>query len=435
MKFSDAFHVIAKPIGPICNMDCKYCFYLEKENLYPGKKNWSMSDSVLESFIRQYIQTQSVPQINFTWQGGEPTLLGVEFFKKAVQLQKKYSDGRTINNSLQTNGVLLDNEWCGLFKENNFLIGLSIDGPEELHDHYRVFKGNQPSFKKVMNGLELLKKHNVEFNTLTCVNRVNSYEPLAVYNFLKSIGSTFLQLIPIVERKTVTTGKTKLELVSPEFSGEAEVTDWSVEPEQYGRFLTSIFDEWVRKDVGNIFVQMFEVSLESWFGKPQSLCVFRETCGTAMAVEHNGDLYSCDHYVYPENKLGNIIETGISSLVDSPQEFQFGMNKRNLLPRYCLECEVRFACNGECPKHRFQRTPEGEEGLNYLCAGYKLFFNHVAPYMRYMANELKQHRSPTTVMKWSMEKDSGFPNHDIGRNDDCPCGSGKKYKKCCGDYS
>lgn len=434
MKFSNAFHVIAKPIGPICNMDCTYCFYLEKENLYPNTKQWRMNEKVLESFIKQYIQTQAVPQISFTWQGGEPTLLGMEFFKKAVELQKIYADGKTIINSFQTNGVLITDEWCEFFKENDFLIGLSIDGPEDLHNNYRVFKGNQPSFNKVMNGVELLKKHHVEFNTLTCINRANSYEPLKVYNFLKEIGSTFLQFIPIVERKADLNGSNVLELISPNFSGKTAVTEWSVEPEQYGRFLTSIFNEWVHKDVGNIFIQIFEVALESWYGKQQSLCVFRETCGTAMAIEHNGDLFSCDHYVYPENKLGNIIESGLASLVDSPGQFQFGMNKKDLLPQYCLDCEVRFACNGECPKHRFIKTPDGEDGLNYLCAGYKIFFTHVAPYMHYMANEIKQKKSALSVMMWAVEKEKGFPSYKIGRNDDCPCGSGKKYKKCCGSF-
>lgn len=433
MKFSDAFHIIAKPNGPLCNLDCKYCFYLEKEKLFPGNKNWAMPDSVLESFIKQYIETQSVSEINFTWQGGEPTLLGLDFFKKVVELQKKYSDGKKILNSLQTNGVTLNDNWCEFFVENNFLIGLSIDGPREMHDYYRVYKGGQASFNKVIAGLEFLKKHNVEFNTLTCVTKKNSYYPLEVYSFLKEIGSNFLQFIPIVERKAAVKNEKDLELISPDYNGTAEVTDWSVEPFQYGKFLTAIFDEWVKKDVGQYFVQIFDVALESWYGMPQSLCVFRETCGTALAIEHNGDLFSCDHYVYPENKLGNIIETALETLVDSSQQKQFGMNKRDTLPKYCCECEVRFACNGECPKHRFIKTPEGEYGLNYLCAGYKLFFNHVAPYMRFMTNELKNNRPPANVMKWAIEKEKGFPSYNVGRNDDCPCGSGKKYKKCCGE--
>ncbi len=433
MKFSDAFHIITKPNGPLCNLDCKYCFYLEKEKLFPGNKNWAMPDNVLESFIKQYIETQSVPEINFTWQGGEPTLLGLDFFRKVVELQKKYSNGKKILNSLQTNGVTLNDNWCEFFVENNFLIGLSIDGPREMHDYYRVYKGGQASFDKVIVGLEYLKKHNVEFNTLTCVTRKNSYYPLEVYSFLKEIGSNFLQFIPIVERKAVVKNEKDLELISPAYSGIAEATDWSVEPLQYGKFLTAIFDEWVKNDVGRIFVQIFDVALESWYGIPQSLCVFREICGTAMAIEHNGDLFSCDHYVYPENKLGNIIETALETLVNSPSEIQFGMNKREALPKYCRECAVRFACNGECPKHRFIKTPEGEDGLNYLCAGYKLFFNHVAPYMRFMANELRNKRPPANVMEWAMEKEKGFPSYNVGRNDNCPCGSGKKYKKCCGE--
>jgi uncharacterized protein len=432
MKYSDAFHIIAKPIGPLCNLDCKYCFYLEKEKMYPDTRNWAMSDEVLESFIKQYIETQSVPEINFTWQGGEPTLLGIEYFEKVIKLQKKYANGKKINNSLQTNGVTLNDQWCELFLENEFLIGLSIDGPEEMHDYYRVYKGGQASFNKVVEGLELLKRHKVEFNTLTCVTRKNSYYPLEVYNFLKEIGSNYIQFIPIVERSTKLPNYDNSKLISPSFESSAEVTEWSVESLQYGKFLAFLFDEWVKKDVGEYFIQMFEVALESWYGKTQSLCVFRETCGTAMAIEHNGDLFSCDHFVYPENKLGNIVNKHLALLVDSPQEVQFGENKRNKLPQYCINCEVRFACNGECPKNRFIKTPDGQEGLNYLCAGYKHFFNHVAPYMRFMANELKKGHSPVSVMDWAVEKQMGFPSLSVGRNDNCPCGSGKKYKKCCG---
>lgn len=434
MKFSDAFHIIAKPIGPLCNLDCKYCFYLEKEKMYPDTKDWAMSDKILESFIKQYIETQSVQDINFTWQGGEPTLLGVEYFKKVIELQKKYSNGKKISNSLQTNGVTLNDQWCEFFLENEFLIGLSIDGPKEMHDYYRIYKGGQASFDKVVKGLELLKKHKVEFNTLTCVTSKNSYHPIEVYSFLKEIGSNYIQFIPIVERSTNLANSNNLKLISPSFEGSAEVTDWSVDSLQYGKFLSTIFDEWIKKDVGEYFIQMFEVSLESWYGKKQSLCVFRETCGTAMAIEHNGDLFSCDHFVYPENKLGNILNKHLDSLVDSSQEIQFGENKRKELPQYCIDCDVRFACNGECPKNRFIKTPDGEEGLNYLCAGYKYFFNHVAPYMRFMANELKNNHSPVSVMDWAVEKGKGFPSMKIGRNDDCPCGSGKKYKKCCGSY-
>ncbi len=429
-----AFHIMTKPVGPICNLDCKYCFYLEKENLYPGKTDWAMPDEVLESYIRQTIEAQSVPVISFAWQGGEPTLLGVDYFEKVVAFQKKYAGGKRIENALQTNGVLLDDRWGEFLAVNKFLVGLSIDGPRELHDRYRVDKGGQPTFDRVTRGLGTLKKHGVEFNTLTVVQRHNSYHPLKLYRFLKEVGSGFMQFIPCVERIAEPAKPRGLVLISPGSAERARVTEWSVEPEQYGRFLSVIFDEWVRNDVGRIFVQLFDVALESWMGLEASLCVFREACGAAMAIEHNGDLYSCDHYVYPENKLGNILEHALESLVNSPQQRKFGLDKRDTLPRYCRECEVRFACNGECPKHRFIRTPDGEEGLNYLCAGYKIFFKHIDPYMQFMAEELRQGRPPANVMGWTRQRDVGesAPKRP-GRNDPCPCGSGKKYKKCCGN--
>lgn len=425
-----AFHVLAKPIGPICNMDCTYCFYLEKENLYPTQNNWAMNDEVLENFVKQYIEAQQIQTINFTWQGGEPTLLGLDFFKKTIALQKKYSNGKTVSNSFQTNGILLNDDWCEFFIENNFLIGLSIDGPEDIQNKYRYFKGGQPSFEKVIKSIDLLKKHKVEFNTLTCVNKYNSYYALETYNFLKEAGSGFMQFIPIVERKS-NSSENNLILISPNSKSEATVTEWSVEPMKYGKFLTEIFDEWVRKDVGKYFVQMFDVALESWYGAPQSLCVFNETCGSAMAIEHTGDLYSCDHYVYPENKLGNIVGENITKLVTKIEQQKFGEDKKSLLPKYCLECDVRFACNGECPKNRFIKTPDGEDGLNYLCEGYKYFFNHVDIYMKFMASELANKRAPANVMKWIKEKDKGFPALKVERNQKCPCGSGKKFENCC----
>lgn len=421
---------MAKPIGPICNLDCKYCFYLEKENLY-GTSDFKMQTDVLEEFIKQKVEATNAPLVNFAWQGGEPTLLGVEYFRKVTELQQKYADGKKIENTFQTNGALLSDEWCEFFAENDFLIGFSIDGPEELHDKYRVNKGNKPTFNSVIKGLEYLKKHQVDFNTLTVVHDYNSKYPLEVYNFLKEIGSGFMQFIPIVERCAKESNERDLTLVSPDYEGEAQVTEWSVAPEDYGDFLIRIFDEWVREDVGKYFVQMFDVALESWYGKQPSLCVFRETCGDAMAIEHNGDLYSCDHYVYPENKLGSIMTEHLSKLVESPQQTKFGQDKLDTLPQYCINCEVRFACNGECPKHRFTKTPDGEEGLNYLCAGYKKFFNHVDPYMRIMADEIRNRRDPAHVMNWVREKDKGFPSFNVGRNDECPCGSGEKYKKCC----
>lgn len=395
-----SFHVMAKPTGPICNLDCKYCFYLEKEKLYPDKHSWAMSEEVLESYIRQYIQAQAAPTITFAWQGGEPTLLGIEFFRKVVEFEEKYAGGKKINNVFQTNGVLLNDSWGEFFAENNFLLGLSIDGPRELHDCYRVNKGGKPTFDSVMAGIGYLKKHGVEFNTLTVVNRRTSYHPLDVYRFLREVGSGYMQFIPIVERVASAPGPDGLHLIAPTWQSSAEVSQWSVEALQFGKFLCAIFDEWVRRDVGRYFVQVFDVALESWYGMPQGLCVFRETCGGALAIEHNGDLYSCDHFVYPENKLGNIMESPLQSLVGSVQQRRFGVDKRNSLPRYCRECEVRFACNGECPKHRFLKTPDGEPGLNYLCAGYKLFFNHVGPYMEFMASELQNGGAPANVMTW-----------------------------------
>lgn len=399
-KKSEGYHVMAKPVGPICNLDCRYCFYLEKENLYGQKRDWAMPDDVLESYIRQYIDAHDSPELSFAWQGGEPTLLGVEYFRKIVSIQNKFANGKRIGNAFQTNGVLLDDEWGEFLAKNDFLIGLSVDGPAELHDYYRVDKGGAPSFDRVMRGLRYLKKHAVKFNTLTVVNRQNSQHPLRVYRFLKGIGSQFMQFIPVVERVAKAANPDGLVLISPTDTHAAEVADWSVEPLQYGKFLCSIFDEWVRNDVGTHFVQIFDVALETWLGMEASLCVFRPTCGSAMALEHNGDLYSCDHYVYPENKLGNIMESPLESLAASAQQRRFGLDKRDTLPQYCRECDVRFACNGECPKHRFISTPGGEPGLNYLCAGYKVFFHHIDGCMKFMANELRYERAPANVMNW-----------------------------------
>lgn len=387
-------------MGAICNLDCNYCFYLEKENLYPRKTSWQMTEEVLDSYIRQYIQSQNTPVVTFSWQGGEPTLLGLDYFRHIVELEEKYAGGKQIENTVQTNGTLLDDRWCEFLAENQFLAGLSIDGPEELHDCYRVDKGGQPTFWKVMRGIDLLKKHGVDFNTLTVVHKRNSHHPLEVYRFLKEAGSAFMQFIPVVERVVGRPNSDGLVLVSSVHEGEVPVSEWSVESIQYGRFLCSIFDEWIRNDVGKYFVQIFDVALESWLGLEPSLCVFKRTCGQALAMEHNGDLYSCDHFVYPENKLGNIMEQPMVRLYGSPGQAKFAATKHDRLPDYCRRCEVRFACNGECPKHRFLRTPEGEAGLNYLCAGYKLFFHHIDSAMRFMAHELCEGRPPANVMTW-----------------------------------
>ncbi|MGB6303055.1 MAG: anaerobic sulfatase maturase, partial [Acidobacteriaceae bacterium] len=376
---------------------------------------------------------QNTDVLHFAWQGGEPTLLGVDYFRNVVALQAKHANGKRIENAFQTNGVLLNDDWGDFFAENNFLIGISIDGPKQLHDAYRVDKGGQQTFDRVMRGVGFLKKYSVAFNTLTTVHRKNSYNPLDVYRFLRESGSGYMQFIPIVERISTHTTQDGMVLVSPSFSDRARVSDWSVEPVQFGRFLSTIFDEWVRHDVGKTFVQLFDVSLEMWLGMEASLCIFRKTCGSALAVEHNGDLYSCDHFVYPENRLGNIMQQALGEMVESPQQIQFGQAKNDTLPNYCRQCEVRFACNGECPKHRFSTTPDGETGLNYLCAGYKKFFTHIDPYMQFMAAQLRQQRAPANVMEWVRMQDaaaveSGRP----GRNDPCPCGSGKKFKRCCG---
>jgi len=388
-------------VGPLCNLDCHYCFYLEKEKLYPGTSRWAMSPQMLEEYIRQYIAAQDVPVVSFTWQGGEPTLLGLDFFRRAVELQRKHSLGKQIENAFQTNAVLIDQHWSDFLAQERFLVGVSIDGPKHLHDHYRIYKGGRGSFDDTLRGLECLKQRGVDFNTLTVVNRRNSEYPLEVYRFLKEIGSKYMQFLPVVERKAKQTTPDGLHLVSPTYEGDAEVTEWSVEAYTYGQFLCTVFDEWVQHDVARYFVQIFDVSLENWLGLTPALCVFRETCGSALAIEHNGDLYSCDHFVYPQHRLGNILEQPMEWLVNSRQQVAFGNAKRDCLPQYCQNCEVRFACHGECPKHRFILTPDGEPGLNYLCAGYKLFFNHIRPYMDFMAAELRVRRPAANVMAFA----------------------------------
>ncbi|MDA1192828.1 MAG: anaerobic sulfatase maturase, partial [Candidatus Poribacteria bacterium] len=409
---ASAFHIMTKPIGPICNLDCKYCYYLEKEHLYPPRHSFRMEVEVLEQYVKQYIAAQSGPEIAFAWQGGEPTLLGLHFFEKVVELQQKYCpDGGKITNALQTNGTLLDERWCKLFRENDFLIGLSIDGPRELHDKYRVDKGGKPTFDQVFAAMKLMQAENVEFNTLTTVHRANSRQPLEVYRFLRDNGSKFMQFIPIVERVGVG-GRDDglLWLAPPPHLQDAEDDDypmmpWSVKSRDYGDFLVVIFDEWVRNDVGNVHVQLFEVQLGIWMGLPASLCVFTETCGSALAMEHNGDLYSCDHYVYDDYKLGNIMDTPMEQLARSDRQKQFGLDKRDTLPQYCRDCDVKFACNGECPKHRFIKTPDGEPGLNYLCAGYKRFFRHIDPYMKSMAQLVHSRRPAAEIMPMVRQRD------------------------------
>ncbi len=396
-----SFQVMAKPIGSVCNLNCTYCYYLEKQKLYPKAKDFRMDDALLESFVKQYIESQEVPIVNFVWQGGEPTILGLSFYQKAIAFQKKYAGQKKIENSLQTNGTLLDDAWCQFFKEHNFLIGVSIDGPKEIHDRHRPTKAGGISFDKVIAGIHLLKKHKVEFNTLSVVHNDNVHYPLEIYRFLKDIGSGFIQFIPIVERNTKYIRDDELTLIGPNSQLEASVSEWSVKPEDYGKFLITIFDEWVRNDVGRYFVQIFDVTLANWVGEKPGLCVFSESCGDAVVLEHNGDVYSCDHFVYPQYKLGNIRETSLRTLTQSANQYAFGKNKLVKLPNYCIKCDYRFACLGECPKHRFETTPDGEYGLNYLCSAYKEFFSHVHPYMQFMGDELAQKRPPSNVMHWA----------------------------------
>jgi uncharacterized protein len=431
LKKPNAFHVMLKPAGPSCNLNCTYCYYLEKNKLYPGRKEFRMSEELLENFIKQFIEAHEIPVITFTWQGGEPTLMGLDFFKKAIEFQKKYSGGKKIENAFQTNGTRLNDDWCKFFTDNNILIGISIDGSEHNHDHYRKTFSGEPTFKRVMKGIEMLHKNKVEFNTLSVVNDYNVHYASETYRFLKKIGSGFMQFLPVVERTSESGDENRLKLVAP-IHGNANVSSWSVGSKDFGKFLITIFDEWVRNDVARYYVQIFDATLANYVGENPGLCVFNDTCGDAMVMEHNGDLFSCDHFVYPEYLLGNIIQTPLIELAKSHRQFDFGIDKRNKLPRYCLQCDVRYACHGECPKHRFILTPDGKPGLNYLCEGYKLFFKHIEPYMEYMAKELKNKRAPANVMNWIKNKESQIVKPSVPeRNDPCPCGSGKKFKNCC----
>jgi uncharacterized protein len=400
-----------------------------------------MVDDVLEAYTRQYIAAQKVNEVTFAWQGGEPTLMKRDFFRRAIQFQQKYArPGMKIYNSLQTNGTLLDETWCSFFKEHNFLIGLSVDGPQALHDAYRVNKGGEGSFAQVMRGWRLLQSAGVETNILCTVHAANQDFPLEIYRFFRDeLGAQFIQYIPIVER--VATQMVPLTAVPvigerPLYTQSgSQVTNRTVNAQKYGDFLTAVFDEWVRHDVGKIYVQMFDVALGAWIGQPGGLCIFAPTCGNALALEHNGDLYSCDHYVEPDYLLGNIQTDSMLDLVVTKKQQQFGQDKQTNLSRYCRECEVRFACHGGCPKNRFIQTPDGQSGLNYLCTAYKTFFTHVDRPMRLMASLLQQKRPPAAIMNIlaaedAQKLDAAF--RQSGRNDPCPCGSGRKFKQCHG---
>ena len=407
------FQVMVKPRGPVCNLDCTYCYYLAKEDLYPDGTRFQVTEDVLETFTREYLRAHEGEEVVFSWQGGEPTLLGTGFFRTALELQRRHArPGVSVRNVLQTNGTLVDEEWCDLFREHGFLVGLSMDGPPELHDANRVDKRGRPTSGRVQRALELFLSRDVEFNVLCTVHRGNARHPLDVYRFFRDEGVRFLQLIPVVEQ------------------ADGGVGEHTVSPGDWGRFLCRLFDEWVRHDVGSVFVQLFDVALEAWVGMEPSLCVHASTCGAGLVMEHNGDVFSCDHYVTPDHFLGNVGDVPLGALAASPFQRRFGAAKRDSLPRTCRECPVLFACHGGCPKDRFALTPDGEEGLNYLCAGYRAFFMHAAPHMEAMAALLEAGRPPAAIMetfRTGRRPDGATP----GRNDACPCGSGRKYKACC----
>ena len=395
--FAKPLYVMLKPVGAHCNLACKYCYYLEKNKLYPTAQRHLMSDEMLEQFTREYIEAQTMNQVLFTWHGGEPLLRSIDFYRKALSLQQKYAGGRRIDNVIQTNGTLLTDEWCEFFAQNHWLVGISIDGPQPDHDHYRLTAAGKPSWKKVMQGIKLLKKHGVEWNAMAVVNAYNANHPLEFYRFFKENGCQFLQFTPIVERLTRhEDGRTLASLADKD---EISLSEASVAPEQWGYFLCAIFDEWVRKDVGRIFVEIFDCTLANWMGISPGICAYSKECGHAGVMEHNGDVYSCDHFVFPEYKLGNIRDHSLIDMLYGEQQQEFSRLKHSSLPRQCKECDMEFACHGECPKNRFMKDKYGDSGLNYLCPGYYHYYQHVAPYMDYMKQELMSQRPPSNIMK------------------------------------
>ena len=395
--FAKPLYVMLKPAGAHCNLACKYCYYLEKNKLYPTAQRHLMSDEMLEQFTREYIEAQTMNQVLFTWHGGEPLLRSIDFYRKALSLQQKYARGRRIDNVIQTNGTLLTDEWCEFFAQNHWLVGISIDGPQPYHDHYRLTAAGKPSWKKVMQGIKLLKKHGVEWNAMAVVNAYNANHPLEFYRFFKENGCQFLQFTPIVERLTRhEDGRTLASLADKD---EISLSEASVTPEQWGYFLCAIFDEWVRKDVGKIFVEIFDCTLANWMGISPGICAYSKECGHAGVMEHNGDVYSCDHFVFPEYKLGNIRDHSLIDMLYGEQQQEFSRLKHSSLPRQCKECDMEFACHGECPKNRFMKDKYGDSGLNYLCPGYYHYYQHVAPYMDYMKQELMSQRPPSNIMK------------------------------------
>ncbi|MEG1617434.1 MAG: anaerobic sulfatase-maturation protein [Bacteroidales bacterium] len=400
--FASPLYIMAKPVGAVCNLACDYCYYLEKNKLYKDNPKHVMSDELLEKFIESYINSQTMHEVLFTWHGGETLMRPLSFYKKVVELQRRYANGRQIDNCIQTNGTLLTDDWCKFFKENNWLVGVSIDGPQEFHDEYRKNKMGQPSFVKVMKGINLLNKYGVEWNAMAVINDFNAEYPLDFYHFFKEIGCKYIQFAPIVER--ITEHQDGRHLSSPSQMGETGLADFSISPQQWGDFLCAIFDEWIKEDVGEYYIQIFDSTLANWVGAQPGVCTLAKKCGHAGVMEFNGDVYSCDHYVFPEYKLGNIYTDTLVNMMYSERQQEFGAMKQTSLPGQCKNCEYLFACNGECPKNRFAFTKDGEPGLNYLCQGFYQFFKHVAPYMDFMANELKNQRPPANVMEWARKR-------------------------------
>ena len=405
---------MVKPVGAVCNLDCGYCYYLKKKDFYPKTESFRMADDLLEEYIVQHIEACPIELIFFSWHGGEPTILGIDYFRRIVELQQKHlPPGRKILNGIQTNGTLLDEEWCRFLARHGFQVGISIDGPKELHDRYRVTKRRKSTHKQVMQAYRLLREYRIECDVLCVVHHVNVRQPAAVYGFFKEIGVKFMQFLPLVMRQ--------------DGNGTSAET---VPADDYGKFLCTVFDEWSRHDIGRIVIQNFDEAIRPFLGMEHALCVLRETCGDVVVVEHNGDFYCCDHFVEPEHRLGNIRQTPLVELLESPEQRAFGRRKQDGLPRFCLECEVLGSCNGGCPKDRFARTPDGEEGLNYLCAGFKRFFTYSRPFLRRMAR-LRKSGASEAQMRHLLWSGDAKATPRAGRNDPCPCGSGRKFKRCC----
>lgn len=414
-KASREFQIFTKPIGSICNLGCHYCYYLAKRLLYPGEESFRMSDALLEKYIVQHIESFPGSTINFSWHGGEPTLLGLDYFQKIVALQRRHlPSGRRLLNGIQTNGTLLDEKWCRFLKQEDFAVGLSLDGPRDLHDQHRLFKGGTPTHEQVMRGYRLLRHHRVPCDLLCVVHAQNVPYPLEVYRFFKQIKAQYLTFLPLVE---------------PDPQREGEVSPRTVPAEAWGDFLCTIFEEWKTEDIEKIKVQIFEETARTALGQDHALCIFRKTCGDFPVIEHNGDFFSCDHFVNQEHRLGNIQESSLVDLLESPGQRVFGQAKWDRLPPYCRDCQVLSLCHGGCPKDRLLRTPDGQAGLNYLCAGYKRFFTHCQPFLTQLSAARRRQSMGQPISL--PESKSINPPSKVGRNDPCPCGSGLKYKKCC----